>query len=366
MPEPSPLLVPQMNVNDEHAVIVAWHVDSGTRVEAEQVIATLETTKATFDVQADRAGFLIYEHEVKSLVQVGAPLAWIGDSADAQITQQDSAPAAGNTAPSAGDERFTRKALRRMRELGLSAADFPGEGRVELSDVEAAGARRGSGRASASVSTAAFAGAEPIGESASKLGEAARLSDVYRAIVPSMVTVSVSCDDVRARMQKLSSEEGAPFSLLELVIHEAAALLADYPDLNGFFASGRGWRYNSIAIGFAINAGGRGLKVPVVQSQQLGARLSVARTVRDLSLRYFRNELKMDDVIGGTFTVTDLSSYGVTHFVPVLNDRQAAILGICAERPGTGHQDLVLCFDHRMSDGMRAAEFLGALREQLR
>src|SRR5262245_34273839 len=87
MPEPSPLLVPQMNVNDEHAVIVAWHVDSGTRVEAEQVIATLETTKATFDVQADRAGFLLYEHEVKSLVQVGAPLAWIGDSADAQVTQ---------------------------------------------------------------------------------------------------------------------------------------------------------------------------------------------------------------------------------------------------------------------------------------
>ena len=74
----------------------------------------------------------------------------------------------------------------------------------------------------------------------------------------------------------------------------------------------------------------------------------------------------MDDVIGGTFTVTDLSSYGVTHFIPVLNDRQAAILGICAERPGTGHQDLVLCFDHRMSEGMRAADFLGALREQLR
>lgn len=366
MPEPSPLLVPQMNVNDEHAVIVAWHVDSGTRVEAEQVVATLETTKATFDVQADRAGFLIYEHAVKSLVQVGAPLAWIGDRADAQIAQQDSAPAADNAAPVAGDERFTRKALRRMRELGLSAADFPGEGRVELSDVEAAGARRGSGRASASVSTAAFEGAEPIGESASKLGEAARLSDVYRAVVPSMVTVSVSCDDVRARMQALSSEEGAPFSLLELVIHEAAALLADYSDLNGFFASGRGWRYNSIAIGFAINAGGRGLKVPVVPAPQLGARLAVARTVRDLSLRYFRNELKMDDVIGGTFTVTDLSSYGVTHFVPVLNDRQAAILGICAERPGTGHQDLVLCFDHRMSDGMRAAEFLGALREQLR
>jgi pyruvate/2-oxoglutarate dehydrogenase complex dihydrolipoamide acyltransferase (E2) component len=179
-----------------------------------------------------------------------------------------------------------------------------------------------------------------------------------------MVTVGVPCDGVRSRMHSLSNEDGAPFSLLELVIHEAAALLAAYPDLNGFFASGRGWRYRNIAIGFAVNAG-RGLRVPVVQSPHLGSRLTVARSVRDLTLRYFRNELKMDDVIGGSFTVTDLSSYGVTHFVPVLNERQAAILGICAERPGTGHQDLVLCFDHRMSDGMRAAAFLGELRDQL-
>jgi pyruvate/2-oxoglutarate dehydrogenase complex dihydrolipoamide acyltransferase (E2) component len=349
-----------MNVNDEHAVIVAWHVGSGARVEAEQVVATLETTKATFDVHADRAGFLVYEHAVKSLVQVGAPLAWIADRADAQIVQACPTPLASSSS-TGGDERFTRKALRRMRELGLTVADFSGEGRIELSDVEAAAARGGAARASAEH----FAGAEPIEESASKLAEAARLTDVYRAVVPSMVTVPVPCDGVLSRMHRLRDEDGAPFSLLELVIHEAGALLGDYPDLNGFFASGRGWRYRDIAIGFAVNAAGRGLKVPVVQSSHLGSRLSVARTVRDLSLRCFRNEIKMDDVIGGTFTVTDLSSYGVTHFVPVLNDRQAAILGICAERPGEGHQDLVLCFDHRMSDGMRAATFLGELRDRL-
>ncbi|MGH8240173.1 MAG: biotin/lipoyl-containing protein, partial [Steroidobacteraceae bacterium] len=179
MPELSPLPVPQMNVNDEHAVIVAWHVGSGTRVAAEQVVATLETSKATFDVHTDRAGFLVYEHAVKSLVQVGAPLAWIADRADAQIPQRGSAPAppSSNATGGGDDERFTRKALRRMRELGLTAADFPGEGRIELSDVEAAVARRGAGRASAE----GFAGAEPIEETASKLAEAARLTDVYRA-----------------------------------------------------------------------------------------------------------------------------------------------------------------------------------------
>jgi pyruvate/2-oxoglutarate dehydrogenase complex dihydrolipoamide acyltransferase (E2) component len=73
----------------------------------------------------------------------------------------------------------------------------------------------------------------------------------------------------------------------------------------------------------------------------------------------------MQDVTGGTFTVTDLSGQGVTNFIPVINDRQAAILGLCAERPGTAHQDVVLCFDHRISDGTRGSAFLGELRERL-
>ena len=57
--------------------------------------------------------------------------------------------------------------------------------------------------------------------------------------------------------------------------------------------------------------------------------------MRDLSLRYMRDELTIDDVTGGTFTITDLSAEGVVHFVPVLNDRQSAILGLCAERAAT-------------------------------
>jgi pyruvate/2-oxoglutarate dehydrogenase complex dihydrolipoamide acyltransferase (E2) component len=90
-----------------------------------------------------------------------------------------------------------------------------------------------------------------------------------------------------------------------------------------------------------------------------------AAAIRNLFLRYMREELTLQELTGGTFTVTDLSSHGVVHFVPVLNLNQSAILGLCAERPGTGTQDLVLTFDHRMSDGMQAAEFLGELRGRL-
>jgi pyruvate dehydrogenase E2 component (dihydrolipoamide acetyltransferase) len=87
--------------------------------------------------------------------------------------------------------------------------------------------------------------------------------------------------------------------------------------------------------------------------------------VRELSLRYMRDELTTTELSGGTFTITDLSGHGVVQFMPVLNERQAAILGICAARPGAHTRDIVLGFDHRMSDGMRAAAFLRRLSDQL-
>jgi pyruvate dehydrogenase E2 component (dihydrolipoamide acetyltransferase) len=91
----------------------------------------------------------------------------------------------------------------------------------------------------------------------------------------------------------------------------------------------------------------------------------VCRSVRELTLKYFRDELSMADVSGGTFTLTDLSGIGVTHFTPVLNDRQAAILGLCAPGADGASQNMVLAFDHRLSDGLRAGTFLGELRERI-
>jgi pyruvate/2-oxoglutarate dehydrogenase complex dihydrolipoamide acyltransferase (E2) component len=364
MREPSPVLVPQMNVNDNHAVIVAWHVRSGAKVGRGQLVATLETTKTTFDVNADRAGFIGYNAAVKSIVAVGAPLAWIADDPDTPVPNPESRDSSleANRVPE--DGRFTRKALRRVRELGLGAADFPGTERIDVADVaRIANSRPHLQCASPTGGASRHDDCDPIDESPSKLLEALRLSETYRVIVPSMVTVSVSSARVQAHLRDLARVIG-PISYLELVVAEAARFLPAYPDLNGYFAEGRGWRYRQVSVGFAVNAG-RGLRVPVVRRAAELSQVEVARAVRDLTLRYLRDELAMSDVTGGTFTITDLSGHDVTNFIPVINDRQSAILGLCAERPGTGYQDVVLCFDHRISDGMRGGAFLAELRERL-
>jgi pyruvate/2-oxoglutarate dehydrogenase complex dihydrolipoamide acyltransferase (E2) component len=389
MSEAVPVPVPQENPNDERAVLVAWEVPSGTHVEAGRRIATLETTKSAFDVDAPVAGYLIYEAEPKTMLVVGAPFAWIATdpqfkpagrvSPDAPARPTvGSSPTGAPVAPG----RFTRKALKRMRELSLREADFPGDARVDVAEVEkraagapaAGGPRRDNPSApgasgaygkerSAGQPGASFNDAVSLEQPPSKMIEAATLAESYRQVVPSLVALPFDAERIAEHLRRIAAAEG-PLSLLELVLHATAAVMPEFPDLNGFFADGSAYTYREINLGFAINAG-RSLKVPVVRRAASLSRLEIARAVRELTLRYMRNELTTADMMGGTFTVTDLSSQGAVHFVPVLNQRQAAILGLCARHPASRYCELVLTFDHRMSDGMRAAQFLSRLREHV-
>lgn len=360
MSEPVAVRVPQLNPNDEQAVIVRWHVEAGAPVRAGQPLVTLETTKVTFDVDAPADGYAFFDREPNTEIAVGAPVAWIADSARPLQLPAASSGATAGAASGEPSERFTRKARKLMKERGLAEADFPGTGRVDAAAVERGAAQRG-GAEPAPLSRMP-AGVRPLELTPSKILEIQTLKRVRGEAVPSTVAVSVAGARLDERLRRAAAD-GELVSPLELTLHEAAQLLREWPELNGFYADGRAFTYETVAIGFAVNLG-RGLRVPVVREAASLSLRNVAGAVRALSLRYMRDELGIDDVTGGTFTITDLSGEGVVHFVPVLNERQAAILGICAPRPD-GSRDLVLTFDHRLSDGMRAGRFLAALRDRL-
>jgi pyruvate/2-oxoglutarate dehydrogenase complex dihydrolipoamide acyltransferase (E2) component len=358
MSEPIVVRVPQINPNDEHAVVVRWHVEKGARVRAGQPLVTLETTKTTFDVDAPSDGYAFFEHEPNAELAVGAPVVWIADN-DGPL--QLATPSSASAAPSTSEpgERFTRKARKLMKARNLSEADFVGLDKVDADAVERVAAARGTKPAT---TVPVPRGAVPLALSPSKVTEIQTLKRVYEQVVPSTVAAALRVDRLEATLQREAGEHG-PVSMLELALYEAARLLPEWPELNGFYSDGRAWAHATVAIGFAVNLG-RALRVPIVKEAGSMSLLDVARGVRDLTLRYMRDELTIDDVTGGTFTITDLSGEGVVHFVPVLNERQSAILGLCAAR-NDGSRDLVLTFDHRLSDGMRAARFLAALRARL-
>jgi pyruvate/2-oxoglutarate dehydrogenase complex dihydrolipoamide acyltransferase (E2) component len=138
MSEPIAVPVPQINPNDEHAVVVRWHVETGGRVRAGQTLVTLETTKTVFDVDAPRDGYVFFEHEPDAELAVGSPVAWICESADGKGVPAR-APHAEERPTVVSPARFTRKALKLMKERGLTAADFPGNERIDAEAVERIG-----------------------------------------------------------------------------------------------------------------------------------------------------------------------------------------------------------------------------------
>ena len=349
--------VPQINPNDEHAVVVRWCVENGARVRAGQPLVTLETTKTTFDVDAPSDGFAFFELEPNSEVAVGAAVAWISDTERAPQVSVATPQVA--TPPRESAERFTRKARKLMKEHGLTEADFPACHAVEADLVERTAAARNK---KAVAERSEPEGVSPLELTPAKITEIQVLTRVRGQTVPSTVTVAVAGDKLEERLRREADTHG-PVSALEMVVYEVARLLPEWPEFNAFYADGRAWQHQQIAIGFAVNLG-RSLRVPVVKDASHLSLRDIARAVRDLSLRYMRGNLAIDDVTGGTFTITDLSGEGVVHFIPVLNERQSAILGLCASR-NDGFRDLVLTFDHRLSDGMRAGRFLVALRAQL-
>jgi pyruvate/2-oxoglutarate dehydrogenase complex dihydrolipoamide acyltransferase (E2) component len=357
--DPGAVTVPQLNPNDDSAVLVRWHLPSGGHARRGQALVTFETTKATFDVEAPREGYVFYDLPPKTMVAVGRTVAWIcQEPSPPSVFEQ---PLLAGRSSGAGERRATRKAARLMREHGLSELDFASDlARIEETDVERLLGARGKGAAG---SIAVPDGTERLEQSAAKMIEVRSLEEVYRFAIPSTIAMPVSCKHIAERLRLLGEQYG-PVSLLELVIFELSKLLHDFPELNGYYSDGQAYRHRTIGIGFAINAG-RSLRVPVVRCDSESTLPEAAAAIRNLFLRYMREELTLQDLTGGTFTVTDLSSNGVVHFVPVLNLRQSAILGLCAERAESGTQDLVLTFDHRMSDGMQAAEFLGELRGRL-
>jgi pyruvate/2-oxoglutarate dehydrogenase complex dihydrolipoamide acyltransferase (E2) component len=359
MSEPVAVRVPQINPNDEHAIVVRWHVAKGDRVHAGQTLVTLETTKTTFDVESPSDGYAFFEHEPNAELAVGAPVAWIADHDGPLQISTPAADTAGAKPGGASAERFTRKARKLMKERGLREADFIGLEKVDAEAVEHVASARGPKPEAA---PRVPAGAVPLDLSPSKMTEIQTLKRVREQVVPSTVAAALRADRVAARLRREAAEQG-PVSTLEVALYETARLLPEWPELNGFYAEGRTWAHSTVAIGFAVNLG-RSLRVPVVKNAGNASLRDVARAVRDLTLRYMRDELTIEDVTGGTFTITDLSGEGVVNFVPMLNERQSAILGLCAAR-GDGSRDLVLTFDHRLSDGMRAARFLAALRSRL-
>jgi len=182
----------------------------------------------------------------------------------------------------------------------------------------------------------------------------------------------------RFRAQVLPAIEkavGVRVSFTDIIAKAVARALRDHPYLNSTLAGDEITLYESVNLGVAVSLGAEGLIVPVVRDAQAKSLGEFSRALKDLAARAKTGGLTADEVTGGTFSLSNLGTSGVTQFDPIIVPPQAAILGVCAivdTIVAVGGQpavrpmmNLCLSFDHRIVDGAPAAAFLAQLKETL-
>lgn len=410
------LNVPLINPNDESVILVRWLVADGVRVEVGAPLLDIETTKAVVSVEAEQAGWVRHAAKENTELPIGAPLAVIvteeaelAEASAALLGAKPAQPAAPTpttvaaTVPAAvpttenfstdsaaapqaqaGFTRLSPKAAALAAQLGLSAemlaqAQLGLVTAAQLHDIAAAAVGGAANKDGASIQLDRH-GAFRAPRDDKKFDDTAKPradGPVLRSERPPMPkraeidalqtgaqgglrsSLSVYFDSAALR-----GDEGGP-SVLPLVLHETARLLASRPRFTAFFDAGQIYFYDAVRLGVAMDQG-EGLRVVTVRDAEKLGPEDIAARLGELALDYIERRLKPEDVQDATFTVTDLSGFDVLHFEPLINGHQSAILALGGDSALPGHpMSLTLAFDHRVLTGREVAEFLQALRDAL-
>jgi pyruvate dehydrogenase E2 component (dihydrolipoamide acetyltransferase) len=405
------ITLPRLGQGMESGVIVRWLKQEGDSVSKGEPLYELDTDKVTQEVEAEVDGVLQTIVVAEGEVDVGATIAVIetngaepaaadpGDEpADAEATaaaEEPSAPdpeaaepgeqvaAAPVEEPSreAGDGRLKASPLARRiaRERGVDLASVTGtgpEGRILAEDVERAPA--GAAPVASGTSSPAAPAAPPAGEvevvqlSSVRKTIARRLSEAWTAPV-FQLGVSADMTEVLALRETLVEQlvEGdAKPTVNDVFVKLAAVALVRHRPVNATFSGEEIHRHPAAHVGIAV-AAPQGLVVPVVRDADRRTVQEIARARADLVGRARDNKLKLEDLQGGTFTISNLGMFGVEQFTAVLNPPQVAILAVGSVKDEPVARDgqvvirpiadLMLTCDHRAIDGADGATFLQTL-----
>jgi pyruvate dehydrogenase E2 component (dihydrolipoamide acetyltransferase) len=224
---------------------------------------------------------------------------------------------------------------------------------------------------------------EPMSAMRRGIAEHMRRSLDTSAHVTSAIEVDMSkVVQIREKLKKeYTSAYGVNPTYLAFIARATAETLRDYPWINGELRGDKIVTRNYVNLGFAVElADGKGLIVPVVKNAETLNLLGMAKAIADVAKKARDKQLTPDDVVGGTFTITNPGGYGTFHGTPVISQPQAGILGTYAivKRPWVitdengadaiairSIMNLTLTYDHRLVDGALAGRFLRDLRERL-
>jgi 2-oxoglutarate dehydrogenase E2 component (dihydrolipoamide succinyltransferase) len=399
------IVVPELGESVVEARIARWLKKEGDAVALGEALVELETEKIDLEVSADRAGVLTsIKHPEGADVKVGEVIALL-DPAQAGAAPGAAAVAAAPAGPAspaapaaeAAAPKATPAAKNVAKEHAVSLADVPASGpRVTKQDVREFVAG-GAGAAPAAAQPAAPSAARPAAPAApaprpavvpgTRTEERVRMSKrratIARRLVEAQRTAAMlttfnevdmtAVMDIRARRKEaFTKTHGVNLGLTSFFVKAAVGALKAFPAINAEIQGDEIVYKHYYDIGMAVGAEG-GLVVPVLRDADRMGFADIELAVRDFAKRAGDGTLTLDDLKGGTFTITNGGVFGSLMSTPILNPPQVGILGLhkIADRAVAVNGQVVvrpmmylaLSYDHRIVDGREAVQFLVKIKE---
>ncbi|HLI65524.1 MAG TPA: pyruvate dehydrogenase complex dihydrolipoamide acetyltransferase [Caulobacteraceae bacterium] len=419
------VLMPALSPTMEEGTLAKWFVKAGDKVRSGDVIAEIETDKATMEVEAVDEGEVaeILIPEGTEEVKVNTPIARLkgdasapsppageggprsgsdegshGDSAKAapppaQRSETPHPPASPPPSPSRGEgTRVLASPLARRlaRQAGVDLAAIKGSGphgRVIKRDVEGLKGQPAAAATTASQPTRQVLSLEQQGIAPGsydlvpldgmKKTIARRMTDSFRDVPHFPLTVDIEIDrllEARARVNAMLEAEGVKVSVNDIVIKAAAMALKRVPDANASYTPEGIAMHHAADVAMAVAIDG-GLITPIVRAAETKGLAEIARETKDLAKRARTRKLKPEEFQGGTFSISNLGMFGIKSFASIINEPQGAILSVGAgeKRPVARGDELAvatvmsvtLTCDHRVVDGAIGARFLAAFKAMI-
>jgi pyruvate/2-oxoglutarate dehydrogenase complex dihydrolipoamide acyltransferase (E2) component len=383
MPILQEIKVPLLSVNDTSLTVVDIVFAQNAAVKKGETVLVLETSKTTYDVVAEVDGFIGYTCEKDTDYEVNVIIAYIySDASEVPATatplakvqtvdKKENAAAIIQTAAFDGETIFSASALALMEASNISKTIFAGKDFVNKVIVQEflgiatptiTNNKKPTNKETKQLIPVDISKVIVEKLSINKKREIELLSTVQSTGLTSTIHTQVATEGIFVHINQ--SLQYLKNSLLPIIIYEASRLLLKYKVLNGYFTGDAIALYKEVNIGFAIDID-KGLKVVKIPAAAAQSISDIESGIMLLSGKYLDNTLHIDDLSDISFTITDLSAEGVAFFKPLVNSMNSAILGVSAIDEKLSRCTLSLTFDHRVTEGKTAAQFLNELKQRL-
>ncbi len=367
------LVMPKLGMAMTEGEVVKWLKEDGTRVARDEPVVQVMSKKITYEVKAPGEGILRHAVGPKAKVPVGAVIGYILAPGE-EVPVTPAAPAAAAAAaaqPPAAEVLATPMAKRLAREHGIDLREVRGTGpggRIQEADVLAYLEQR----QKAPAAPEALPAARVVPFTGMRRAIAERMTESLQTMAQVTLTTEADVTGLVEFVDRLKPK--VDISYTAVLVKAVAAALRQHPILNSTLVGDEIRLLDEINIGVGV-ALEDGLIVPVIRNADRLKLAEIDRELKRLAAAARAGTLTVDEVTGGTFTISNLGMYGIDAFTPIINPPEAAILGVgrIIEKPAVYRgqvavrslMTLSLTFDHRIVDGAPAAAFLQTLAAML-